>query len=287
MSRTAYVNGTYQPLSQAAIHVEDRGFLFGDGIYEVWGIHAGRLMDFDGHMARLERSLDELKIARPMSRAALGAVLRETVRRNRIREGLLYLEVTRGSARRDHAFPDPSTPPSVVAFARSLSPSKLDATAKAGIATISQPDIRWGRCDIKTVNLLPNVLAKQAARESGAAEALLIDDMGLVTEGAAANVWIVDKDGKLRTRDIQANILRGITREGLKAIAQAQGLELEERAFSLDEVKSAREVFISSATTYATPVVSVDGFRIGDGKPGPVALKLRDLYLQKSRGEAI
>lgn len=287
MSRTAYVNGTYQPLSQAAIHVEDRGFLFGDGIYEVWGIHAGRLMDFDGHMARLERSLDELKIARPMSRAALGAVLRETVRRNRIREGLLYLEVTRGSARRDHAFPDPSTPPSVVAFARSLSPSKLDATAKAGIATISQPDIRWGRCDIKTVNLLPNVLAKQAARESGAAEALLIDDMGLVTEGAAANVWIVDMDGKLRTRDIQANILRGITREGLKAIAQAQGLELEERAFSLDEVKSAREVFISSATTYATPVVSVDGFRIGDGKPGPVALKLRDLYLQKSRGEAI
>jgi Branched-chain amino acid aminotransferase/4-amino-4-deoxychorismate lyase len=287
MSRTAYVNGTYQPLSQAAIHVEDRGFLFGDGIYEVWGIHAGRLMDFDGHMARLERSLDELKIARPMSRTALGAVLRETVRRNRIREGLLYLEVTRGSARRDHAFPDPSTPPSVVAFARSLSPSKLDATAKAGIATISQPDIRWGRCDIKTVNLLPNVLAKQAARESGAAEALLIDDMGLVTEGAAANVWIVDKDGKLRTRDIQANILRGITREGLKAIAQAQGLELEERAFSLDEVKSAREVFISSATTYATPVVSVDGFRIGDGKPGPVALKLRDLYLQKSRGEAI
>lgn len=287
MSRVAYVNGTYQPLSQAAVHVEDRGFLFGDGIYEVWGVHAGRLMDFDGHMARLERSLSELKIGQPMSRAALGAVLRETVRRNRIRSGLLYLQITRGSARRDHVFPDPSTPPSVVAFARSLSPTKLEATARAGVAAISQPDIRWGRCDIKTVNLLPNILAKQAAKESGAAEAFMVDDMGLVTEGAAANVWIVDKDGKLRTRDIQANILRGITREGLKAIAQSEGLDLEERAFTIDDVKSAREAFISSATTYATPVTSIDGHRIGDGQPGPVAIKLRELYLRKSRDEAV
>ena len=286
MSRVAYVNGQYVPHGQAVVHVEDRGFQFGDGVYEVFGIAAGRLMDFEGHMKRLERSLDELRIDRPMTREALTRVVRETVRRNRVRNGLAYLQVTRGTARRDHVFPAPGTPPSVVITVKSLAFAKLDAVAEKGVAAITHPDIRWGRCDIKTVNLLPNVLAKQAARERGAAEVFMVDDMGLVTEGGASNVWIVDKAGKLRTRDIQSNILRGITRDGLLAIIAEEGLELDERPFTADEVKSAREAFISSATTFATPVVSLDGAKIGDGKPGPVALKLRRLYLERAKGRA-
>lgn len=287
MSRVAYVNGTYQPHGEAVVHVEDRGFQFGDGVYEVWGVTSGRLMDFDDHMARLERSLDELKIARPMSRQALAQVVRETVRRNRVRNGLAYLQVTRGTARRDHVFPAEGTPPTVVVTAKTLPITRMEAVAQQGVAVVSQPDVRWGRCDIKTINLLPNVLAKQAAKERGAYEVFMVDDMGLVTEGGAANAWIVDRDGKLRTRDIQANILRGITREGLKALAAEEGLELDERPFSVDDVKQAREAFISSASAFALPVTSIDGVKIGDGKPGPVALKLRQLYLARARDQAV
>lgn len=287
MSRVAYVNGQYRPHGQATVHVEDRGFQFADGVYEVWSVFEGRLADFDGHMTRLHRSLDELRIPIPMTREALGRVLNETVRRNRVREGLVYIQVTRGTARRDHIFPSDDTAPSVVVTARSLPLSRGNAAAAKGVAVVTHPDIRWGRCDIKTVGLLPNVLAKQAARERGAAEAWLVDDMGLVTEGSSTNAWIVDEDGKLRTRDTQANILQGITRAAVMALIADEGLEFEERAFSVDEAKRAREAFYTSASGFVMPAVSIDGVRIGDGKPGPIATRLRSLYLDRAIRDAI
>ncbi|MBX3476560.1 MAG: D-amino-acid transaminase [Brevundimonas sp.] len=287
MSRIAYVNGQYLPHGQAVVHVEDRGFQFADGVYEVWSVFDGRLADFDGHLTRLWRSLDELRIDHPMTRQALEMVLKETVRRNRIVEGLVYIQVTRGTARRDHPFPAEGTPPSVVITAKSLPLSKGNALAAKGVAVITQPDIRWGRCDIKTVGLLPNVLAKQAAKERGAAEAWMVDDMGLVTEGSSTNAWIVDEEGKLRTRDAQSNILRGITRAAVMALIAEEGLELEERAFSVDEAKRAREAFYTSATGFVMPAVSIDGVKIGNGKPGPIATRLRALYLEAAERDAI
>ena len=287
MSRVAYVNGQYQPHGQATIHVEDRGFQFADGVYEVWSVFDGRLADFDGHMTRLHRSLNELRIDIPMTREALSRVLNETVRRNRVREGLVYIQVTRGTARRDHPFPPEGTPPSVVITARSLPLSKGDSAAKKGVAVVTHPDIRWGRCDIKTVGLLPNVLAKQAAKERGAAEAWMVDEMGLVTEGSSTNAWIVDEDGKLRTRDTQANILQGITRAAVMALIAGEGLELEERAFSVDEAKRAREAFYTSASGFVMQATSIDGVKIGNGKPGPIATRLRALYLDQAIRDAI
>ena len=287
MSRVAYVNGQYQPHGQAVIHVEDRGFQFADGVYEVWSVFDGRLADFDGHMTRLHRSLNELRIDIPMTREALGRVLNETVRRNRVREGLVYIQVTRGTARRDHPFPPEGTPPSVVITARSLPLSKGNAAAKKGVAVVTHPDIRWGRCDIKTVGLLANVLAKQAAKERGAAEAWLVDEMGLVTEGSSTNAWIVDENGKLRTRDTQANILQGITRAAVIALIADEGLELEERAFSVDEAKRAKEAFYTSASGFVMPATSIDGVKIGNGKPGPIATRLRALYLDQANRDAI
>ena len=286
MSRVAYVNGQYQPHGQATIHVEDRGFQFADGVYEVWSVFDGRLADFDGHMTRLVRSLTELRIAVPMTKEALTRVLKETVRRNRVVNGIVYLQVTRGTARRDHPFPAEGTPPSVVVTARSISAAKGEATAAKGVAVITQPDIRWGRCDIKTVGLLPNVLAKQAARERGAYEAWMVDEMGLVTEGSSTNAWIVDKDGKLRTRDTQANILKGITRTAIMTMIAAEGLELDERPFSVDEAKEAREAFFTAAGAFVMPAVSIDGVRIGNGKPGPVTTKLRARYLDQAKRDA-
>lgn len=287
MSRVAYVNGQYVPHGQATVHVEDRGFQFADGVYEVWSVFDGRMADFDGHMTRLHRSLNELRIPIPMTREALERVLKETVRRNRVREGLVYLQVTRGTARRDHPFPAEGTPPSVIVTARSLPLSKGNAAAAKGVAVITHPDIRWGRCDIKTVGLLPNVLAKQAAKERGAAEAWMVDEMGLVTEGSSTNAWIVDEDGKLRTRDTQANILHGITRAAVLALAADEGIEVEERAFSVEEAKRAKEAFYTSASGFVMPAVSIDGAKIGDGKPGPIATKLRALYIEQARHDAI
>lgn len=287
MSRVAYVNGRYGPKSEAAVHIEDRGYQFADAVYEVWGVTGGRLMDYEGHMARLERSLDELRIAHPMSRAALTHVLRETVRRNRVTNGLVYLQISRGTAPRDHAFPSADTPPSVVVTAKSLNRTKAEAGAARGIGVVTRPDIRWGRCDIKTVGLLPNILAKQEALDAGAGDAWLVDEMGLITEGTASNAWIVDKDGVLRTRDTQSNILRGITRAAILQIAAEQGLTLEERGFSPDDVKDAREAFFTNASGFATPVVSIDGSKIGDGKPGPVSLRLRALYLDRTEADAV
>lgn len=286
MSRVAYVNGTYRPHGQAVVHIEDRGFQFADGVYEVWAVFDGRLADFEGHMTRLKRSLTELRIDIPMSDAALSRVLAETIRRNRVRNGLVYLQVTRGTAPRDHAFPR-DVAPSVVVTAKSVDPSRNEALAKKGAAAVSQPDQRWGRCDIKTVSLLPNVLAKQAARESGAYECLMYDEMGLVTEGSSTNVWIVDEDGRLRTRDTQANILKGITRTALMQLIKDGGIEIEERAFTVEEAKRAREVFVTAASTFVMPIVSLDGTKIGDGKPGPVATRLRETYLEQAHRDAI
>ena len=287
MSRVAYVNGAYRAHADATVHVEDRGFQFADGVYEVWAVFEGRLADFDGHMTRLHRSLQELRIPIPMTREALERVLKETVRRNRVREGLVYIQVTRGTARRDHPFPPEGTPPSVIVTARTLPLSKGDSAAKKGVAVITHPDIRWGRCDIKTVGLLPNVLAKQAARERGAAEAWMVDEMGLITEGSSTNAWIVDENGKLRTRDSQSNILHGITRAAVMKLAADEGIEIEERAFSVDEARRAKEAFYTSASGFVMPTVSIDGAKIGDGAPGPVATKLRALYLEQARRDAV
>ncbi len=286
MSRVAYVNGAYSPHSQAVVHVEDRGFQFADGVYEVWSVLNGRLADFDGHMTRLNRSLNELKIEIPMTPAALGVVLRETVRRNRVRDGIVYLQVTRGAAARDHAFPT-DVAPSVIVTAKRIDLARGEAMAAKGAAGVTRPDIRWGRCDIKTVGLLPNVLAKQAARERGAYECLMYDEMGLVTEGASTNAWIVDREGRLRTRDAQANILRGITREAILKLVAAEGVELDERPFTVEEAKQAREVFVTAASSFVMPLVSLDGVRIGDGKPGPITARLRQAYLEQARRDAI
>jgi D-alanine transaminase len=287
MSRVAYVNGAYLPHGHATVHVEDRGFQFADGVYEVWAVLDGRLADFEGHMTRLARSLTELRIAIPMTRQALTNVLKETVRRNRVRDGMVYLQVTRGTARRDHPFPEEGTPPSVVVTAKPFDLRRMEATAAKGVAVITQPDIRWGRCDIKSVGLLPNVLAKQAAKERGAYEAWMVDDMGLVTEGSSTNAWIVDQNGKLRTRDTQANILKGITRTTLMSLIEEEGLELDERPFTVEEAKQAKEAFFTAASAFVMPAVSIDGTKIGNGRPGPITTRLRCEYLERARRDAI
>jgi D-alanine transaminase len=275
MARIAYVNGRYLPFGDAKIHVEDRGYQFADAVYEVCEVRGGQLVDQRRHFERLQRSLGELRIKLPMSIAALGIVLHELVARNRIRYGLVYLQISRGVARRDLAFPQPEIVPTVVATARSLNLARSDAQAKAGIAVVSAPDNRWGRVDIKTVGLLPNALARQSAIDKGAREAWLVDRDGAVTEAASANAWIVTKDSKLVTRYADHAILRGITRGVTMEVAKGQGLSFEERAFRLDEAYSAREAFITSATQTVMPVVKIDGRAIGDGKPGPVATALR------------
>ena len=221
-----------------------------------------------------------------MTAAALEVVLKETVRRNRVRNGIVYIQVTRGTSPRDHAFPK-DVPPSVIVTSKSINLNKGQDQAAKGVAGVTMPDIRWGRCDIKTVGLLPNVLAKQAAREKGAYECLMYDEMGLVTEGSSTNAWIVDENGKLRTRDTQANILRGITRAAILKLVAAEGIDLDERPFSVDEAKRAREVFVTAASSFVMPIVSLDGSKIGDGKPGPIATRLREVYLEQAQRDAI
>jgi D-alanine transaminase len=269
------------------VSIEDRGYQLGDGIYEVWAVMSGKLADAEGHFARLERSLGELRIPMPMSRAALTVALRETVRRNKVRHGIVYLQVTRGVARRDHAFPAQAIAPSVVITARSTNSAAAEAKAAAGVAVISTPENRWGRCDIKTVNLLPNVLAKQAAKEEGAFEAWFVDKDGLVTEGASSNAWIVDKDGVLRTRDIGANILRGVTRLSLIDVAREAGYRVEERPFTLEEAKQAREAFLTGAGALIMPIVRIDDQPIANGHPGEVASSLRAAYIKRAAKTAI
>ena len=278
MSRIAYVNGRYLPLRQAMVHVEDRGYQFGDAVYEVCEVRQGRLIDERRHLARLKRSLDELQIKLPMSPVALGIVLREVIARNRIGYGIVYLQVSRGVARRDHAFPTPEVPPSVVVTARPLNARRNEALAAAGIAVVSVPDNRWGRVDIKTTGLLPNVLARQAAIAQGARDAWFVDKDGMVTEAASANAWIVTQAGRVVTRPADHGILKGITRTVLFDVIKAQGLSVEERAFTLLEAYAAREAFVTAASQIVLPVVRIDGHAIGEGKPGPVATALRRAF---------
>ena len=278
MSRIAYVNGRYAPLAEAAVSIEDRAFAFGDGVYEVCEVRAGFLIDEPRHLARLGRSLAAVRMAWPVGERALRLILRETVRKNRVRDGLVYLQVSRGTARRDHAFPAPEVRPSLVVVARALDPSLAAARAAAGVAVVSLPEQRWSRPDIKSLQLLPNVLAKQAARDAGAFEAWFVDPDGFVTEGASTNAWIVAADGALVTRQADETILHGVARATLLDVAAKLALRFEERPFTLREAKEAREAFLSSATTIATSVVSIDGAAIGDGKPGAVVKALRQAF---------
>ena len=275
MSRIAYVNGRYLPHRAASVHVEDRGYQFADGVYEVCEVRAGHLVDERRHMDRLTHSLGELRIAPPMPLKSLGVVLREVVRRNRVRDGIVYLQVTRGVAPRDHAFPTKPVGPSVVVTARSLDRERGEKTAGEGISVITVPENRWPRVDIKSVSLLPNVLAKQAAREKGAKEAWFVDHAGMVTEGSSSNAWIVTKDGKVVTRAANGGILRGITRTVLLDVLASQGLALDERPFSVDEAFEAREAFVTSASQIVMPVVQIDGRPVANGAPGLVAGALR------------
>jgi D-alanine transaminase len=287
MGRIAYVNGRFVPHGEAVVHIEDRGYQLADAVYEVWALFDGKLADPEGHFARLERSLSELSIAMPMSRVALTLVLKEAVRRNRVREGLLYLQVSRGVATRDHAFPSPPVKPSVVMTVSAVDRAASEARAAKGVGVVTTPENRWGRCDIKTVGLLPNALAKQKARAAGAVEAWFVDDLGFVTEGASSNAWIVDGDGRLRTRDTNANILRGVTRNTLLEVIRREGLEVDERPFTPAEAVAAKEAFITGAGTLVLPVVAVDGKPVGGGRPGPVAARLRRLYIEQARATAI
>ena len=282
MSRIAYVNGRYLPFAEATVHVEDRGYQFSDGIYEVCEVRGGRMVDEPMHMRRLQRSLGELKITMPMSLAALRVVLRETVRRNRVRDGLVYVQVSRGVARRDHAFPAAGTPPSVVVTSRSTDPVAAEKAAATGIAVITVPENRWDRVDIKAIALLPNVLAKQAAKEQGAKEAWFVDKDGYVTEGSSSNAWIISRDGKVITRPADHGILRGITRTVLLNVLKAQGLELEERAFTVEEAYAAREAFVTSASQIVMPVVLIDGKPVGNGAPSLFAAAFRQDFHKHS-----
>ena len=275
MSRIAYVNGRYLPLRDAAVNIEDRGYQFSDGVYEVCEVRGGRLVDERRHIERLMRSLRELRIAMPMSPAALGVVFRETVRRNRVRWGIVYLQITRGVARRDHAFPPPGTLPGIVVTARNLDFAHAERLAADGVAVVTVADNRWDRVDIKSVSLLPNVLAKQAAREQGAREAWFVDRDGFVTEGSSSNAWIVTRDGKLVTRPADHAILKGITRTVVLEVLKAHGIRLEERGFTVEEALEAREAFITSASQIVIPVVQIDGRPVGNGAPGLLSTALR------------
>ncbi len=286
MARYAYVNGRYVDHREASVHIEDRGYQLADGVYEVVGVRGGKLIDEVPHIDRLDRSLRELRIGWPVSRNTLGFIIRELMRRNRLHDGLVYMQVTRGVARRDHAFPTTPVKPALVLTTKNT--KHIVADTGPGVAVKSQPDIRWGRCDIKTVALLPNVLAKQAARESGAYEAWLVDGKGCVTEGASTNAWIVTGEGELVTRQTDNGILAGITRHTLRSICTSLQLKFVERPFTLAEAKKAKEAFITSATSFVTPVVKTDDDPVGDGKVGDMARRLREEYVRFSEtGEAV
>jgi len=281
MSRIAYVNGQYLPFRDARVHVEDRGYQLGDGVYEVCEIRGGALVDERRHLERLSRSLASLCIVQPLASDALRFVVAETVRRNRVRDGLVYLQITRGVARRDHGFPEKPPKAALVVTVRPLDREKIEASARAGISVITVPDDRWGRVDIKTIGLLPNVLARQAAKEAGAKDAWFVDEEGFVTGGASSNAWIV-KDGILRTRPSSNRILTGITMTVVKELAADLQIKLDERAFTVEEVRAADEAFLTSATQTVMPVVRIDGCPVGSGSPGPLAIRLREAFYRKA-----
>ena len=284
MSRTVYVNGEYLPEEEAKISVFDRGFLFADGVYEVTSVLGGKLIDFEGHAKRLERSLSELEMASPVTSDELLAIHRELVARNGIEEGLVYLQITRGAADRDFAYPEGATP-SIVLFTQSKPGLADNPKAKEGLKIISIEDQRWGRRDIKTVQLLYPSMGKMAAKKAGADDAWMIED-GHVTEGTSNNAYIV-KNGTIITRHLGNEILHGITRAAVLRFAQEAQMQVEERPFTLDEAKVADEAFITSASTFVMPVVQIDDAPLGQGVPGPVSSRLREIYLEESRKAAV
>jgi D-alanine transaminase len=286
MSRIAYVNGRYLPQREASVNVEDRGYQFGDGIYEVVHLYDGRFVDEDRHLDRLEQSLKAIYLPMPLTRVALSHVLREVARRNRVTEGLLYMQVTRGVAHRDHPFPNQPVSPALVITVKRIKPYP-SSIANWGGNAITLPDLRWANRDIKSINLLPNVLARQAAKEQGAIEAILYEEgTGMVTEGAATTFWIVDEHGVIRTRALSNAILPGCTRSALMAELQQEGIAFDERAFTLDEMKRAREAFITSATSFVKPILKIDGAPVGNGAPGPVTTRLFDIFARHVKGGA-
>ncbi|MFZ5791951.1 MAG: D-amino-acid transaminase [Pseudomonadota bacterium] len=277
MPRIAYVNGRYVPLAHASVHIEDRGYQFADGVYEVVPLYRGRLLDEEPHLDRFDYSLSELRIAPPMSRSALKLVLRELVRRNGLADGLLYFQATRGVAPRDHKFPARIKTAFVATLRRAKPPSAVQI--EQGVAVVTVPDIRWQRCDIKSISLLPNLLAKQAAAEAGAFEAWMVDGQGRVTEGSSTNAWIVTAGGALVTRDASAAILNGITRRRVIALLETENLRFEERPFTIEEARAAKEAFLTSSSSFVLPIGRIDGKAVGDGRPGPVAKRLREIYV--------
>lgn len=283
MSRIAYVNGAYVAQRDASVNVEDRGYQFADGIYEVVHVYRRRFIDEARHLDRLERSLGEIQLPMPMPRTSLVRVLHEVVRRNRIDEGLLYMQVTRGVARRDHAFPSKPIAPALVVTVKRIPPypARIDTW---GASAITHPDLRWARRDIKSTALLPNVLARQAAKEQGAIEAILHEADGTITEGAATSFWIVDQAGVLRTRQLSHDILPGCTRGALMALMADAGVAFQEGPFTLEDARTANEAFITSATSFVKPILKLDGKDIGDGAPGPVTRKLFDLFAVHVKG---
>lgn len=285
MSRIAYVNGRFLPQRAAVVNVEDRGYQFSDGVYEVIAAQDGQLIDPERHLDRLGRSLAELTIAWPCERAALRIVLRETMRRNRIRDGIVYIQVTRGVAKRNHAVPAGATPALVVTAAHRRPPGP--AAVERGFRVITVPEIRWKRPDIKSVSLLPNVLAKQRAGGAGADEAWFVDEQGRVTEGASTNAWIVTGSAEVVTRPLGPEILAGITRDAVIEVARESNLHVIERSFTVDEAKRAPEAFLTSTTSYVMPVVAIDGVPVGDGHPGPVTRLLLDAYRRRINGRAV
>jgi D-alanine transaminase len=276
--RVAYVDGRYLRHGEAGVHIEDRGFQLGDAVYEAWRIEAGRLRDLEEHLDRLERSLGVIEMAMPMGRGALKLVLHETVRRNGVRDGLLYLQVTRGAVRRDHPIPKLSPKPTLIVTVRPLDTAAIARRRVEGIAVITAPDERWARCDIKSTQLLANLMAKTKARRAGAFEAWLIDSEGFVTEGASTTAWIVDAEGRLVTRDLSNAILPGVTRRVLLELAAEAQIPVVERRFTPEEAAGAREAFLTAASAAAIPIVAIDGRPIGDGKPGPLTRRIAELY---------
>jgi D-alanine transaminase len=277
MSRIAYVDGVYRPHREAAVHIEDRGYQFSDGVYEVIAVRGGKLIDEQLHLVRLRRSLAELRIEGALGDAPLKAVLREVIRRNGVVNGIVYLQITRGVAPRDHGFPKAARPVLTVT-ARSSRPAS-PKVAEEGIGVVTIPDIRWQRCDIKTISLIGNVLGKQQAREAGAYEAWMVDGEDHVTEGTSTNAWIVIGDNLVVTRPAENAILNGVTRQALIAIIRREGYEFTERAFTVAEAKTAREAFLTSTTSDVTPVVAIDGQPVANGVPGLLTQKLRADYL--------
>jgi D-alanine transaminase len=286
MARIAYVNGRYLPINHPAVMIEDRGYQFADGVYEVMKCRDGEPRDLERHLDRLERSLGALRIAMPTSRAALRRIVKETLRRNPMRRSIVYIQVSRGTAPRNHLFPKPGTRPSLVVTVR-RAPFPKPAELEDGVVVVTRPDIRWERCDIKSVSLLPNVLVKQEASEAGAREAWLYDAEGFVTEGSSANAYIVDADGRIVTRPRGNEILGGITRELLLEVAAAEGIEVIERAFTVEEAKAAREAFLTSTSSLILPVTRIDDTVIANGKPGSISRRLLARYLTAERLEGV